>query len=94
MGARFKTVDREQPFLMPPDLKEWLPANHIVHFTIEAATSATIRRCFWRSFYTAIATGFSPAAGSNGKDERGDEVGPSLSGFPTCVPRCELRRMS
>lgn len=44
MGTRFKTVDREQPFLMPPDLKEWLPANHIVHFTIEAAELVPIGR--------------------------------------------------
>lgn len=44
MGARFKPVDREQPFLMPPDLKEWLPANHIVHFTIEAANMVPLDR--------------------------------------------------
>jgi transposase len=44
MGARFKSIDREQPFLMPPDLKEWLPANHIVHFTIEAANMVPLDR--------------------------------------------------
>jgi transposase len=44
MGARFKSIDREQPFLMPPDLKEWLPANHIVHFTIEAANLVPLDR--------------------------------------------------
>jgi transposase len=44
MGTRFKPVDREQPFLMPPDLKEWLPANHIVHFTIEAANMVPLDR--------------------------------------------------
>lgn len=44
MSARFKPVDREQPFLMPPDLKEWIPANHIVHFTIEAANMVPTHR--------------------------------------------------
>lgn len=44
MSARFKPVDREQPFLMPPDLKEWIPANHIVHFTIEAANMVPTNR--------------------------------------------------
>lgn len=29
---------------MPPDLKEWLPANHIVHFTIEAANMVPLDR--------------------------------------------------
>ena len=44
MGARFKPVDRDQPLLLPPDLKEWLPANHIVHFTIEAAAMIPMDR--------------------------------------------------
>ena len=42
MGIRFKPVDRDQPLLLPYDLKEWLPANHIVHFTIEAAALVPI----------------------------------------------------
>lgn len=29
-------VDRKTPFLMPQDLRDWLPENHIVHFIIEA----------------------------------------------------------
>jgi transposase len=44
MGIRFKAIDREQPFLMPPDLKDWVPANHIVHFTIEAADMVPLDR--------------------------------------------------
>ena len=37
-------VDRQTPFLMPQDLKDWLPENHIVHFIIEAveAVSANV----------------------------------------------------
>jgi transposase len=42
MGSRFKPVDRDQPLLLPYDLKEWLPANHIVHFTIEAAAMVPV----------------------------------------------------
>lgn len=42
MGTRFKPVDRDQPMLLPHDLKEWLPANHIVHFTIEAAAMVPV----------------------------------------------------
>src|SRR5579859_769167 len=29
--------DRDQPFLLPPDLKDWLPADDIVHFIVAAA---------------------------------------------------------
>ena len=42
MGTRFKPVDRDQPMLLSHDLKEWLPANHIVHFTIEAAAMVPV----------------------------------------------------
>ena len=34
-------VDRETPFLMPQDLKDWLPENHIVHFIIEAVEAVS-----------------------------------------------------
>ena len=29
-------VDRETPFLLPQDLRDWVPENHIAHFIIEA----------------------------------------------------------
>jgi transposase len=44
MAARFKSVDREQGLLLPYDLKDWLPSNDIVHFTIEAAELVSIER--------------------------------------------------
>lgn len=36
MPARFVAVDRETPMLLPPDLREWVPADHLVHFVIDA----------------------------------------------------------
>lgn len=36
MPARFVTVDRETPMLLPPDLRDWVPADHLVHFVIDA----------------------------------------------------------
>jgi transposase len=36
MPARFVTVDRETPMLLPPDLRDWVPEDHLVHFVIEA----------------------------------------------------------
>src|SRR5687768_13329668 len=36
MAQRFVTCDREQSFLMPPDVREWLPANHLAWFVIDA----------------------------------------------------------
>lgn len=36
MSARFINVDRETPMLLPLDLRDWVPANHLVHFIVEA----------------------------------------------------------
>jgi transposase len=36
MPARFVTVDRQTPMFLPCDLREWLPADHIVHFILDA----------------------------------------------------------
>jgi transposase len=44
MGPRFKPVDREQGLLLPYDLRDWIPSNDIVHFTIEAAELVPVER--------------------------------------------------
>jgi transposase len=36
MGQRFIACDREQVMLLPPDLREWLPAGHLARFVIDA----------------------------------------------------------
>jgi transposase len=36
MGQRFIAWDREQSFLMPPDVREWLPERHLAWFVIDA----------------------------------------------------------
>lgn len=35
MGEKFVNIDRQTPLLLPPDLREWVPADHLVHFLIE-----------------------------------------------------------
>jgi transposase len=32
----FRPVDRDQRFLVPPDMREWLPAGHLVWFVLDA----------------------------------------------------------
>jgi transposase len=36
MGQRFVACDREQSFLMPPDVREWLPGRHLAWFVLDA----------------------------------------------------------
>jgi transposase len=33
----YAPFDRDQPFLLPPDLKDWLPENDLAHFIVAAA---------------------------------------------------------
>ena len=34
MPARFVPIDRDTPLLLPPNLRDWVPADHLVHFGI------------------------------------------------------------
>ena len=38
MGQRFVACDREQSFLMPPDVREWLPRARLAWFVIDAVS--------------------------------------------------------
>src|SRR5512144_1207488 len=36
MPQNFLACDREQPFLLPPDVRGWLPEDHLAWFVIDA----------------------------------------------------------
>lgn len=36
MAASFVRIDRNTPMLLPPDLRDWVPEDDLVHFVIEA----------------------------------------------------------
>jgi hypothetical protein len=36
MGPNFLECDRDQALLLPPSLREWLPAGHLAWFVIDA----------------------------------------------------------
>jgi transposase len=48
MPQNFLTCDRDQPLLLPPDLREWLPEDHLAWFVIEAIEELDLG-----SFYAA-----------------------------------------
>ena len=48
MSQNFIECDREQVFLMPPSLRDWLPADHLAWFVIEA-----VGRLDLEGFYAA-----------------------------------------
>ena len=36
MATKFITVDRDTPMMFPPDLREWISEDSMVHFIVEA----------------------------------------------------------
>ncbi|MEC4688824.1 MAG: IS1182 family transposase [Nitrospirota bacterium] len=50
MAERFVTVDRETPLLLPPDLRDWVPEDDMVHFVLEAVKGVDMSafRVNWR----------------------------------------------
>jgi hypothetical protein len=36
MSTQIRPVHRDMPMLLPPDLRDWVPEDDIVHFVIEA----------------------------------------------------------
>src|SRR5215203_5566408 len=44
MAARFVNIDHETPLLLPPDLREWVPEKHLVHFVMDAVAELDLRQ--------------------------------------------------
>lgn len=43
MAARFVNIDYDTPLLLPPDLRQWLPPEHLVHFIMDAVGELDLR---------------------------------------------------
>lgn len=48
MSQNFRDCDREQAFLLPPSLRDWLPQDHLAWFVI-----ATVEQLDLSEFYAA-----------------------------------------
>lgn len=44
MATRFVPVDRDTPLLLPPNLRDWVPADHLVHFILDAVDALDLRQ--------------------------------------------------
>jgi transposase len=49
MGARFVGVDRDQVFLMPPSVRDWVPEGHLV-WTVLAAVEELDLSAFYAAY--------------------------------------------
>jgi transposase len=44
MATRFVLIDRDTPLLLPPNLRDWVPADHLVHFIVDAVAALDLRQ--------------------------------------------------
>jgi transposase len=44
MATRFVSIDRDTPLLLPPNLRDWVPAGHLVHFILDAVDALDLRQ--------------------------------------------------
>jgi transposase len=44
MATRFVPIDRDTPLLLPPNLRDWVPADHLVHFILDAVDALDLRQ--------------------------------------------------
>jgi hypothetical protein len=35
MAVRFVNIDHDTPMLLPPDLRDWVAPDHMVHFILD-----------------------------------------------------------
>ena len=42
MAAKFVNIDRDTPLLLPPDLRDWVKPDHMVHFIIDAVDALNL----------------------------------------------------
>ena len=45
MSTKFVSVDRNQPLLLLPNLREWIPKEHLVRFVISAVEDLDLTVC-------------------------------------------------
>ena len=43
MSARFVNIDRDTPLLLPPNLRDWVPDNHLAQFIIDAVAELELK---------------------------------------------------
>lgn len=44
MSARFVNIDHDTPLLLSPDLRDWVSADHMVHFIMDAVRALDLSR--------------------------------------------------
>jgi transposase len=60
VSVQFKPVERDQPYLLPPSLSEWLPAGDLVYFLIDVVEALDLSEIY--AYYALKPDGTAKAA--------------------------------
>ncbi len=74
MGVRFKPVDREQQYLLPPSLNDWVPEGDLSYFVVDVTEELDLS-AFRRHYEVAVDA------------ETGEERAKAASGQPAFHPK-------
>jgi transposase len=44
MATRFVTIDYDTPLILPPNLRDWVPAKHLAHFILDVVEELDLRQ--------------------------------------------------
>ncbi len=44
MATRFVPIGRDTPLLLPPNLRDWVPSEHLVHFILDGVAALDLRQ--------------------------------------------------
>jgi hypothetical protein len=64
MAYNFRRDDRDQPFLLPPDLRDWLPADHLAWFIRDVVDQLDVRVAHSRQAAAPRPGGHRPRGGA------------------------------
>jgi len=48
MAQNFLSSDREQDFLLPPSVRDWLPAGHLAWYLLDVVERLDLDAFLWR----------------------------------------------
>lgn len=80
MAQNLLVCNREQPFLLPPDVREWLPEDHLAWFVIDAVDVMDLA-AFYAAYRTTLRSEATAEVDRLGGDECGFRVGRATIDF-------------
>lgn len=71
MSAPFRPYEPDQPLLFPPNLREWLPSDHLAYFLLDVVGTLDLREIYASYDFEAVRNERGEVVGQRAKSNRG-----------------------